>query len=85
MDQIEFLELHATYVAAMRAYFVEVAKTAAMLAECTPGPLSFRRRYRLMSQGILESDCHLTYLGARNVLLGAARSGYGSSDLKLHT
>lgn len=76
MNQAEFFEMHANYVTAMRTYFVQVEKTSTMLAECTEGPLSFRERFRLMSQGIVENDAHLAYLGARSLLFSVAQSGY---------
>jgi hypothetical protein len=80
MNHKEFLELHASCATAMRAYFVEMEKTATMLAECTPEPLSFKERFDLMSQGIVENEAHLTYLGAKSLLFSAARSGYGFSN-----
>jgi len=80
MNRSEFMEMHANCVTAMRTYFVQVEKTAAMLAECTAEPLTFRERFRLMSQGIVENDAHLTYLGAKSLLLTAARLGYGFSN-----
>lgn len=80
MNQAEFMDLHATCVTAMRTYFVQVEKTSTMLAECTAEPLSFRERFRLMSQGIVENDAHMAYLGARSLLLRAAQSGYASSN-----
>ena len=64
----------------MRAYFIEVEKTSAMLAECTEGPLPLEKRLMLTSQGVIEQEAHLTYLGAKNLLLNAARLGYGHSN-----
>jgi hypothetical protein len=49
-----------------------------MLAECTAEPLTLRERFKLMSQGIVEKDAHLAYLGARSLLLSAAQLGYAS-------
>ncbi len=80
MNREEFMEMHANCVAAMRTYFVEVEKTSTMLARCTAEPLTFRERFRLMSQGIVESDAHLAYLGTRSLLLNAAQLGYASSN-----
>jgi hypothetical protein len=80
MNRAEFLEMHADCVTAMRTYFVEVEKTSTMLAECTAEPLTFRERLTLMSQGIIENDAHLAYMGTRSLLLRAARLGYGSSN-----
>ena len=80
MNRAEFLEMHANCVNAMRTYFVQVEKTSTMLAECAAEPLSFRERFRLMSQGIAENDAHLAYLGTRSLLLSAAQSGYTSRN-----
>jgi len=77
MNRSEFLELHETSVTAMKAYFAEAEKMSAMLAECTEEPMSFNERFRLMSQGIVENDAHLTYLGSKSLLFNAARLGYG--------
>jgi len=79
MNREEFLEMHADCVTAMRAYFVQVEKTSDMLAGCTTEPLTFRERFRLLSQGIVENDAHLAYLGARSLLISTARLGYASS------
>jgi hypothetical protein len=73
----EFLDLHAACVTSMQSYFVEVEKSSTMLAECTARPLPLRKRLRLTSQGIIEQAAHLTYLGAKSLLLNAARLGYG--------
>jgi hypothetical protein len=54
--------------------------TATMLAKCTSEPLSFKERFDLMSQGLVENQAYLTYLGAQGLLFHAARSGYGFSD-----
>ena len=80
MTHMEFLELHASYASAARAYYCEMDKTARMLEECTPDPLSFKDRFGLMSQAIAESEAHLIYLGAKGLLFNAARIGYASSN-----
>jgi hypothetical protein len=80
MNRAEFLEMHANCVSAMRTYFVQVEKTSTMLAECTAEPLTFRERFTLMSQGIIENDAHLAYLGTRSLLLRAAQLGYASPN-----
>lgn len=80
MNRAQFLEIHADCVTAMRTYFVQVEKTSTMLAECAAEPLSFRQRFSLMSQGIVEHDAHLAYLGTRSALLRAAQLGYASSN-----
>jgi hypothetical protein len=80
MNRAEFLEMHADCVTAMQTYFVQVEKTSTMLAECTAEPLTFRERFALLSQGIVENDAHRAYLGTRRLLLGAAQLGYGSAN-----
>jgi hypothetical protein len=80
MSREEFLEMQANCVTAMRTYFAQVERTSAMLAGCTAEPLSFRERFRLMSQGIVENDAHLAYLNTRSLLLKAAQFGYTSSN-----
>ena len=77
MNHAEFMELHTASVALMRSYFAEVEKSSAMLAECTAEPLPLKKRLTLASQGIIEHEAHLTYLGAKSLLLNAARLGYG--------
>jgi hypothetical protein len=80
MNRTEFMEMHATCVAALGTYVAEAERTATMLAECTEDPLTFTDRYKLMSQGIAENDAHLTYLGTKSLLYKAARLGYGFSN-----
>ena len=80
MNRTEFMEMHANCVAALGTYIVEAERTATMLAECCAEPLTFTERFKLMSQGIVENDAHLTYLGTKSVLYRAARLGYGSSN-----
>jgi hypothetical protein len=74
------MELHASSVALMRSYFTEVEKSSTMLAECTAEPMPLQERLTLMAQGIVEHEAHLTYLGAKSLLLNAARLGYGSPN-----
>jgi len=76
MNRSEFMEMHEDCVTAMRAYFAQAEKMSAMLAECSAEPMTFRERFRLMSQGIVENDAHLTYLGSKSLLFNAARVGY---------
>jgi hypothetical protein len=80
MNQTEFMKLHRSCVIAMRAYSVQMEKTATMLGECTSKPLSFKKRFRLMTQGIVENDTHMIYLGAKRLLVNAARLGYACSN-----
>lgn len=77
MNRTEFMDLHASYAKAMRSYFAEAEKTAAMLAICTVEPLPFEARVRLMSQEIIEGDSHMLYITIKRQLHNAARLGYG--------
>ena len=77
MSDTEFMELHAASEALMRSYFVEVEKSSTMLQQCTAEPLPLEERLTLMSQGVIEHEAHLTYLGSRSLLLNAALLGYG--------
>jgi len=77
MNRSEFMEMHENSVTDMRAYFAQAEKMSAMLAECSEEPMTFRERSRLMSQGIVENDAHLTYLASKSLLFNAARLGYG--------
>ena len=80
MNHTEFMDLHADSVMLLRSYFVEAEKLSAMLAECTERPLPLKKRLTLTSQGIIEHEAHLTYLGAKSLLLNTARLGYGFSN-----
>ena len=80
MNRSEFMAMHENCVTAMQAYFAEAEKMSAMLSECTAEPMTFRQRFRLMSQGIVENDAHLTYLSSKSLLFNAARLGYGFSN-----
>jgi hypothetical protein len=80
MTNEEFKQLHADCIIAMRAYFVEAERTTDLLAKCTAGPLSFTERLGLLSQEIIENEAHATYKGAKSLLHGAARLGYGFSN-----
>jgi hypothetical protein len=59
--------MHADCVTAMRSYFVQVEKTSAMLAECTAEPLTFKERFTLTSQGIVENDARLVRIPAKEI------------------
>jgi hypothetical protein len=59
MNRSEFIELHENSVTDMRTYFAQAEKMSAMLAECSEEPMTFRERFRLMSQGIVENDAHV--------------------------
>jgi hypothetical protein len=80
MNRTEFKVLHASCVTALETYVVEAGKTTQLLAECTAEPLPFTERFKLMSQGIIEDDAHLVYLGVKSLLYRAARLGYGFSN-----
>jgi len=80
MTQKEFTQLHGECDAARLGYIAETEITARMLAACLPDPLSFQRRLALATQGIAENEAHLIYMGMRNLLLEAARFGYGHSN-----
>jgi len=80
MTNEEFRQLHTDCVIAMRAYFVEAERTTDLLAKCTAEPLSFADRLGLLSQEIIENDAHESYRGAKSLLHGAARLGYGFSN-----
>ena len=80
MDHQGFTKLHAECDSARHDYFAETEITSTMLAKCTPEPLGFKERLALAAQGIVENQAHLTYLGIRDVLLDAARLGYGSTS-----
>jgi hypothetical protein len=76
----EFLALHASGVTAMRVYFDEGEKTAALLATCTAVPMPLTERVALMSQEIVENGAHADYLGLKRRLHDAARLGYQGLD-----
>jgi hypothetical protein len=80
VDQEEFTKLHGECDTLRRDYFGETEKTSKMLAKCTLEPLSFKERLALAAQGIVENDAHRTYLGMRDLLLEAARLGYGFTN-----
>ena len=80
MTHIEFMDLHANCVRTLGVYVVQATKTTQMLSECTANPPTAIERINLASQGIVESDAHLTYLGAKSILYKAAVLGYGSSN-----
>jgi hypothetical protein len=77
MNRSGFMEMHEQSVTAMRAYFTQAERMSAMLAECSAEPMTFRERFSLMSQGIVENDAYLTYLSSKSLLFNAARLGYG--------
>jgi hypothetical protein len=80
MNRKEFMEMHDNCVTALATYFVEAEKSTRMLGECTAKPLSFKRRFKLMSQGLAEKEAHMTYLGTKSLLYKAALLGYGYSN-----
>jgi len=76
MNHAEFIDLHTSGVAAMRAYFDQAERTTVMLAKCTAEPLPFLERLELASQEIVENSAHADYLGIKRRLHDAARLGY---------
>jgi hypothetical protein len=80
MTQTQFNELHVSYVSAFRDYVTSAEQTAAMLAHCTPNPLSLIDRLRLVVQERSETQAYSAYLDLKSVLHEAARSGYQSSN-----
>jgi hypothetical protein len=80
MTQIEFTQLHGECDAARLGYIAETEITFQMLAACLPVPLSFQLRLALAAQGIAENEAHSVYMGMRNLLLEAARFGYGNTN-----
>lgn len=80
MDEAEFAKLHASCVTAFKEYIVEAEKTAVMLADCTPGPLPFAKRLRMMFQENAERTTYSLYLDTKRLLHNAARLGYAFSD-----
>jgi len=80
VDQAEFAKLHGECDTLRRDYFGETEKTSRMLANCTLEPLGFKERLALAAQGMVENEAHRTYLGMRDLLLEAARRGYGFAN-----
>ena len=80
MTQIEFTQLHGECDAARLGYIAETEITFQMLADCSPVPLSIHLRVALAKQGIIENEAHSIYMGMRNLLLEAARFGYGHTN-----
>jgi hypothetical protein len=80
MDQIQFDELHTSYVTALKDYVVSAEATATMLADCTPEPMSLLRRLRLMVQERAENNAHCAYMDLKRILHSAALMGYHCSN-----
>ena len=72
--------MHTSCVTALSAYVAESEKTAGMLAKCTPEPLPFVERVKVLVQETVENSAHLLYLAAKRLLHDAARLGYASSS-----
>jgi hypothetical protein len=75
MNHTEFVDLHAASEKLMRSYFVEVEKSSTMIADCTEKPPSLQNRLKLMSQGVIEHEAHVTYMDTKSLLLDAVRVG----------
>ena len=80
MNEAEFAKLHASCVTAFKGYVVEAEKTSVLLASCTPGPLPFAKRLRVMFQENAEYTTYSFYLDTKRLLHDAARLGYAFSD-----
>ena len=80
MNEVEFAKLHASCVDAFQGYVAEAEKTSVLLANCTPGPLPFTERLRVMFQENAEHRTYLLYLNAKRLLHDVARLGYAFSD-----
>jgi hypothetical protein len=80
MDQIQFDELHTSYVTALQDYVVCAEVTAGMLAECRPEPMSLLSRLRLVVQERAENEAHSAYLDLKRILHSAALLGYHCSN-----
>ena len=80
MNETEFAKLHASCVTAFNGYVAEAAKTSALLATCTPGPLPFPERLRVMFQENAEFTSYSLYLDTKRLLHNVARLGYAFSD-----
>jgi hypothetical protein len=80
MDQVQFDELHTSYVAALQDYVVSAELTATMLAGCTPEPMPLLGRLKLVVQERAENDAHCAYLDLKRMLHSAALMGYHCSN-----
>jgi hypothetical protein len=80
MDQIQFDELHTSYVTAWRDYVVSAEVTATLLTGCTSEPMSFLGRMKLMVQERAENDAHCAYMDLKRMLHSAALLGYHCSN-----
>ena len=80
MNETEFANLHASCVTAFKVYVAEAEKTSVLLANCTPGPLPFTKRLRVMFQENTEFTTYSLYLDTKRLLYDAARLGYAFSD-----
>jgi hypothetical protein len=78
VNQPEFVALRADCIAVTEAYIREAQKTSMMLGRCSQQPLTFKERFVLLSQEILEQDAFIVYLAAKQFLHSAALHGYGS-------
>jgi hypothetical protein len=78
VNQLEFDALHSECIMVTEAYVREARKTSLMLGRCMQGPLTFRERFALLSQEILEKDACAVYLAAKRLLHSTALLGYES-------
>jgi hypothetical protein len=80
MDQIQFDELHTSYVTALQDYVASAEATATMLAGCTPEPMSLLGRLKLVVQERTENEAHCAYMDLKRILHSAALMGYQCSN-----
>jgi hypothetical protein len=78
VNQLEFDALHSECIMVTETYIREARRTSMMLGRCSQGPLTFRERFALLSQEILEKDACIVYLAAKRRLHSTALLGYGS-------
>ena len=80
MNETEFATLHASCVTAFQGYVAEAERTSVLLANCTPEPLPFITRLRVLFQENAEYTTYTLYLDSKRLLHDAARLGYAFSD-----
>jgi hypothetical protein len=78
VNQEEFIVLQAECITITDTYLREAQKTSIMLGTCSQEPLTFKKRFALLSQEILERDAFLMYMAAKRFLHSTALLGYGS-------
>jgi hypothetical protein len=86
VNRTEFNAVLAECALVTKTYLREAEKTSTLLVKCTQRPLSFDKRFALLTQEIQEKDAFQTYLGVKRVLHNAALVGYDplASRKRLH-